>query len=138
MGWKRGEVGDLEHVVANLAGRFTHLLMRVPQQLLQKTKFMDQLQRGRMNGVATKTAQKVGVLFEDNNTHTRASQHETKHHSSRAADDDAASRIDSCVDRFHFASPPYMYGGYLGPIRSALYTGDSLRLSRSCLRLKTF
>ena len=94
MGWKMSEVGDLEHVVANLAGKFRHLLMRAPQELLQKTKFMDQLQRGRMNGVATKIAQKVSVLFEDNNIHTRASQQKTKHHSSGASANDAASRID--------------------------------------------
>jgi hypothetical protein len=68
------------------------------------------------------------VLFEDNDIHTCASQQEAKHHSSGASADDAASRIDSYVDWFHFASPPYMYGGYLGPIGSALYTGDSLRL----------
>src|SRR5580692_9386840 len=115
MGWKRGEVGDLEHVVANLAGKFTHLLMRVTQELLQKTKFMDQLQRGRMNGVATKIAQKVGVLFEDNNIHTGASQQEAKHHSGRASADDAASRIDSCVERFHFASPRTCTAGIWGP-----------------------
>jgi hypothetical protein len=89
----------------------------VPQKLLQKTKFMDQLERRRMDGVATKIAQKVGVFFEDNNIYTRASQQEAEHHSSRATADDAASRIDSYVDWFHFASPPYMYGGYLGPIR---------------------
>src|ERR1700730_13002007 len=81
MGWKMSEVGDLEHVVAKLAGKFTHLLMRAPQEIFQKTKFRYHRQRGSMNDNSTKNAHKIKLLFENKNIKTHASQQKTKHHS---------------------------------------------------------
>src|ERR1700683_3161040 len=89
------EVGDFEYFAAHLAGDFTHFLMRTLQELLQDAQFMHQFEGGRMNGIAAKVAQKIGVLLEYNDFNACACQQKTEHHSSWTSAHDAAFGLKS-------------------------------------------
>ncbi len=112
----RRQVSEIRHryfeVVKLGADSFVHL-MRLAQKIVQKSQFVHQFERGGMNRVAAKIAEKIRVLFEHQHFHSGARQQECKDHSRRAAAHDAAAglqdfrasriRIDSYwILDFHF------------------------------------
>jgi len=144
MSRKMSEVAHYDRFLADLSPQFARLLMGALQKLFQDSKLIHQLQRGGMNGVAPKVAQKVSVLFEDDDLDARARQQKAEHHSGRPAADDTAfglkcrghgfrlsprkrdrCRVDSSGTGFvlrHSAILSYMATGHLPPTPSALYT----------------
>jgi hypothetical protein len=85
-----GEVDDLHRLAAYLRTEALHLAVRQGKELVKQPKLVHQLQRRRMHRVAAEVAQEVGVLLQHRDTHARARQQKSKHHSRRTAADDAA------------------------------------------------
>jgi hypothetical protein len=65
--------------------------MRPFQELVEQTELVHDLQRGRVDGVAAKVAQKVRVLLEHDDVDARACQQIPQHHPGGTAAGDAAS-----------------------------------------------
>jgi len=61
--------------------------MRQLQELMEKAQFVHQLKRGRMNRIAAKIAEEIGMFFQHHNGNSGACQKKSKHHSGRAASD---------------------------------------------------
>jgi hypothetical protein len=79
------EIGQDERVLADLAAKLFYLLVRALQEFFEKAEFVHQLESGWVDGVAAEVAEKVGVLFEDEDVDACAGEEETEHHASGAA-----------------------------------------------------
>jgi hypothetical protein len=64
--------------------------MRAFQEIAENSKFVHDFERGGMNRVAAKIAQKVRVLFEHDNFDSGASQQKSQDHAGGPAANDAA------------------------------------------------
>ena len=84
------EIGHRHLFPAHFRLQLFGALVRQRQQLIQQAQMVHHLQRGGMNGVAAKIAQKVGVFFNDDHLQARARQQVAGHQARRAAADDAA------------------------------------------------
>src|SRR5215475_5194101 len=84
--------GDL--LVLELDLHPPQFLMRQPQEFIEHPKLMHQLQCGGMDGVATKIAEEVRVLFEHDHLNACAGEQKSKHHSCRAAADNTTGSSD--------------------------------------------
>ncbi len=62
---KMCEIADLDGLLPNCGGQFRHLLMRPLEEFLQQPEFVHQFQSRRMDGVAAKVAEKIRMLFEN-------------------------------------------------------------------------
>src|SRR5262245_17421530 len=68
--------------------------MRQPQELIEHTQLMHQLQGGRMDGVAAKIAEEITVLFKHDHFNTGAGKKQTEHHAGGTAAGDTTSGSD--------------------------------------------
>jgi len=87
-----GEVGDREPDVVDLHDQLAHLLVRQLQEVVQDSELVHHLERRRVDGVAAKVTQEVGVLLEHDDRDARARQEQAEHHARRPAAGDAAGR----------------------------------------------
>ena len=95
--WKMSKVGDRHRVFfADLACYLPQLLVRTFQELLKEPELMHQLERGRMNRIATKVAQKIGVLLKNRDLDARAREQKAEHHAGRPSAYDAAPGFNRC------------------------------------------
>ena len=94
MGRHVAEVTDRHLLVTDLNANGLHLLMRQLEKFVEQPKLVDQLKRGRMDGVAAEIAQKILVLFQHDHIDPGASQKETEHHAGRAAAGNATGGVD--------------------------------------------
>src|SRR6202022_765522 len=88
--WEVGKVGDGYGKVVDGGAERGKLLMRAAQEIVEQAELVHQLERGGVDGVAAKIAQKVCVLFEDEGFNAGARQEETEHHAGGAASYNAA------------------------------------------------
>jgi hypothetical protein len=63
--------------------------VRQLEELIKQAELVDELERGRMHGIAPKIAEKICMLFQNGNAHPGARKEKAKHHSGRSAADDA-------------------------------------------------
>ncbi len=94
-----GHVGDRDGRVAELAREVREPVMRQLQKVVEQAKLVHHVQGGGVNRVAAKIAQKVAMLFQDDNAHAGARQQEAQHHTRRAAAGDATLRLHPCTSR---------------------------------------
>ena len=87
------QVGQIDHAnafVADLRGQMVDLLMRQFQKIIEQTKLVHQFESRRMNGIAAKVAEKIGMLLQHDNIDAGARQQKAEHHPGRATAGDAA------------------------------------------------
>ena len=87
-----GEVGDREPDVVDLHDQLAHLLVRQLQEVVQDSELVHHLERRRVDCVAAKVTQEVGVLLEHDDRDARARQEQAEHHARRPTAGDAAGR----------------------------------------------
>ena len=66
------EVGYCYELGPDLPTEFPHFLVRPPEKVLEDAELIHQLQRGGMNRVAAKVAQKIRMLLQHHNIDTGA------------------------------------------------------------------
>jgi hypothetical protein len=66
------EVCKRHRGIAELRVEHASFLMRQPEEVVEHAKFVHDFEGRRMNRVTAEVAQKIGVLFEDNNVNTRS------------------------------------------------------------------
>ena len=93
MCWKVRKIRDRYFRIFDAGANFTKFLMRPAQEIVEYSKLVDQFERGRMNRVPSKIAQKILVLFEHRYFDTRTGEKKTQHHTGRACAHDAASGL---------------------------------------------
>lgn len=89
-GRQMGEVGDGQRQSADLGVEPRRLLVGEPEQSLQQSQLLHELQRRGVDGVAAEVAQKVGVLLQQQHLHPGAGQQQSEHHPGRTTAGDAA------------------------------------------------
>src|ERR1700693_5166538 len=94
VGGKMRKVGDRDGKVFNERANFTELLMRALEEFVEKAELVHEFQGGGMNGVAAKIAEKIGVLFEDEDFDTSAGEKKTQNHACGAPANDTASGLE--------------------------------------------
>ena len=92
------KVRDGQRYVTDLRVDLVHLLVGELQEVLQHAQLVQELERRGVDRVASEVAEKVRVLFQDDDVDTRAGQQQPQHHPGRAATGDAA------ADRRHLPS----------------------------------
>ena len=83
------KVSERNRFIADLPGDLAHFLMRPFEKIFEDAQLVHQLERGRMNRVAAKVAQKIRVLLEHDDFDARARQQKAEHHSRRPTAGDA-------------------------------------------------
>ena len=86
------EVRDRHGHLADLHDELMHLLMRQLQEVFEQSELVQDLERGRVDRVAAKVAQEVGVLLEHENLDAGPGEEEPEHHPGRPSTGDAAGR----------------------------------------------
>ena len=71
--------------------------MRLPKEIIQQPKFPEQFQSGGVNGIASKIAEEILVLFKNQHIHTRAREEKSQHHTGRTSTGDATPRPQSLM-----------------------------------------
>ena len=94
---KVGEIRNRDGFAADLAAKFSHLLMRTLQELIQNAEFEHDFKRRRMNGVASEITQKIRMLFEHDNFNALARKKEAQHYTGRTASGDATASVDRII-----------------------------------------
>ena len=82
----------IDPLVADLAGKLAHLLMRAFEEGVENAELVHDFERGGMDGVAAKVAQEIGVLLQHHDVDAGAGQQEAEHHAGRTAAGDGAGR----------------------------------------------
>ena len=81
MNWQwvgKREIGDRHGVTVDDAAQFAHFLMGSLEEFVKQPELVHQFQRGRMNGVATKIAQEIGMFFQDDDLERRRAREESR------------------------------------------------------------
>ena len=80
-----GEVGDGDGEVVDDGADFTELLVGDAEEIVEEAEFVDELEGGGVDGVATEVAEEVGVFFEDEGFDAGAGEEEGQDHACGAA-----------------------------------------------------
>ena len=96
-----GEIGDAEALVAELALHMGHLLVRQGEELVEQAELGQHVGGRRMDRVAAKVAEEIGVLLQHDHVDAGARQQEARHHAGRPAARDHA----RAVERFGQGTP---------------------------------
>ncbi len=100
--------------------------MRALQEFVQNPELIHQLQRGRMNGVATEIAQEIGMLLKHHDFHAEAGQQKAQHHAGGPSANDATSGLQSgCHGAGRLCRHYYIDGGVEAPCITSLRQGLS-------------
>jgi hypothetical protein len=86
------EIDHPHDLTANLQRQPVDGTVRQPKKLLEQAELADDFEGRRMHGIAAKIAQKICMLFQDDNTDPGTRQEKAKHHSRRSAAGDATLR----------------------------------------------
>jgi hypothetical protein len=70
------------------------LVVRKLQEFVEEAKLVHHFERGGVDGIAAKIAQKIGMLLEDQDFNARAREKVRQDHSGRPSAGDAAARVD--------------------------------------------
>src|SRR5215831_17024000 len=105
--------------VADTHVEVRNLLVRDLEKVFQQIKLVHQLHGRRVNGVAAKVAQKVGVLLQHHDADAGARQEEAQHHAGGAAADNATAGVDHCGGHGPSAISTNANGPGRDPFRSA-------------------
>jgi hypothetical protein len=68
------EISDGRVYVVNLHANIAKLVVRKLQKFIEEAKLVHDFERGGVDGIAAKIAQKVGMLLEDEDFNSRARQ----------------------------------------------------------------
>src|SRR5438270_12834333 len=90
MGGQVGKIGDGYGEVVDLAADLPVFLVWALQKFIEDPEFIHQFESRGMDGIAAKVAQKVGVLFKNDDLDAAAGQQEPEDHSRGTASGDAA------------------------------------------------
>src|SRR6185369_8194759 len=74
------QVGQRNQLVAKLSGKLADLLMRACQKSIEQTELVHDFQSRRMNRVAPKVTQEIGMLFQHYDVDSGARQQVPEHH----------------------------------------------------------
>ena len=66
------EITDWYSLTINDGPQFSQFLVRLFQKLIKQPEFVHQLERGRMNSVASEISIEIGVLFQDDHLYARS------------------------------------------------------------------
>src|SRR5882724_422449 len=72
--WQVSQIRERNKFIAYLPADFSDLLMRTFEKLFDQTEFVHHFERGRMNRIAAKVAEEIGMLFEHDHRDARAGQ----------------------------------------------------------------
>src|SRR5437762_3125129 len=87
------KVSQRNRFIADLSDHLGHFGVRPFEKVFEEAQLVHQLERGWMNRVAAKVAQKICVLLEHDDFYARTRQQEAQHHPRRATTGDAASCV---------------------------------------------
>jgi hypothetical protein len=79
------EVRERQRHLSDLAGDVESFLVREREQPVEQPELLDDLERGRVDGVAAEIAKEVGVLLEHRDGYARAREEEAEHHAGGSA-----------------------------------------------------
>src|SRR5437016_5418342 len=90
------EVRQDNKFIADLAAELGRLLMRQFEKIFEQSQFMHHFERRRMDRVPPKVAQKIFVLFKDDDLDAGASEQKAEHHARWAAAGNATTSVHLC------------------------------------------
>src|SRR5437870_591272 len=90
------EVRQHDKFITDLAAKLGRFLMRQFEKIFEQSQFMHHFECRRMDRVTTKVAQKVFVLFKDNDIDACAREQKAKHHARWAAAGNATTSVHLC------------------------------------------
>jgi hypothetical protein len=85
-----GEVRERIFLLAEERAQGRRLLVRQLEELVEQAELVHHVEGRRVDGVATKVAQEVGMLLEHDHVDAGTRQQEAEHQAARPASDDAA------------------------------------------------
>src|SRR5215471_14187750 len=88
------EVCQRNKLIANLAADLSDFLVRSFEKLIEQAEFIDHFESRRMDRVAAKVAEKIGVLFEHDYIDTCPREQKPEHYTGRSTADNAAAGAD--------------------------------------------
>src|SRR5262249_48679026 len=97
------EVGAYDLFIVELDLHPAQFLMRETQELIEHPQLMQQLQRGRMDGVTAKITEEIPVLFQDYHLNAGTGEEQPNHHSGGAATDNTTGGSDLLRIRLRWA-----------------------------------
>src|SRR5579862_2785967 len=89
-----GEIGSDARDLAELEAQLCRFLMREPQELIERAKFMHEFESRRMDRVAAEIAEEIGMFFEHDDVDASARQKQPGHHPGGPAAGHATSHLD--------------------------------------------
>ena len=95
-----GEITDGGAYVADLCADIAKLVVGNLQKVIEKAEIAQHLERGGMDGIASKIAQKIGVFFENQHFDAGTPQEISEHHPRGAAARNAATNVEFLCRRF--------------------------------------
>lgn len=101
------EVGKRNGRVSDIGRQSVCFLMRQLQKFFQEIQLVQHFEGRRVDRVAPEVAQKIGVLFENDDFDSRAREQKPQHHSRRTTARDAARRFKHISDLVSLASVLY-------------------------------
>ena len=88
------KVPDVDRLPADLAADFAQFLVGPCEEVLERAEIVQDLERGRVDGVAAEVAEEVAVLFDDDDGDACSGEEHAEHHPGGTAADDAAGCVD--------------------------------------------
>src|SRR5262249_30049122 len=128
------KIGECNPLVADPDLDFARLLMRTPEEVVEQTELMHELERRRMDSIAAEIAEEIPVLLEHRHADSGARKQQTQHHAGRPAAGNAAAHSEHFIlawDVAHDRPPSARLG-----IRSQLTNEFCARASKSRLRTR--
>ncbi len=83
------KVGDVDGFAGDDGARGVELVVRQRQEVVEPSELVEQLERRRVNRVAAKVAEEVGIFLKDGRVDAGACEQYPEHHSAGATSDDA-------------------------------------------------
>ena len=87
------EVCNRDERIAEIAGQGRYFLVRTLEKRFEHAELFKHRERRRMDRVAAKVAQEIGVLLQQDGSNPSAGKEQRRHHSGRSAPDDAATGL---------------------------------------------
>ena len=87
---KMGEIRDGDGEIVDGGAKRAEFLMRDAQKIVKEAELVHQLEGGRVDGVAAKIAEEVGMFFENDDLDPGACEQEAQHNAGGATSCDAA------------------------------------------------
>jgi hypothetical protein len=83
------EIGERDALLADLTGELAHLLMRPLEKGIEQPKFVRNLKRRGVDGVAPEVAEEIGVFLQHRHVDAGAGEQKPEHHAGGSTPGDA-------------------------------------------------